>query len=91
MATGAGARGFSKIFVGGLPWTVGHRELKNYFQEFGRVTTATVVFDKKTGCSKGYGFVVFSSNKTNVLDDLSKIPKHNIDGYNINIERVHNR
>lgn len=55
------ARAIPKIFVSNLPWTVGHRELKQYFSQYGYVTTASVVFDKDTGLSKGFGFISFST------------------------------
>lgn len=68
------SRNLQKLFVSNLPFTVGHKELRKYFQEFGRVISANVVFDKKTGLSKGYGFVVLS-NKT-ALDALENKQRH---------------
>ncbi|XP_063218447.1 acyl-CoA-binding domain-containing protein 6-like [Bacillus rossius redtenbacheri] len=51
-----------KFFVGNLPWTVGSRELRTYFSEFGPLVSANIIFDRNTGISRGYGFVVFSSD-----------------------------
>lgn len=51
-----------KFFVGNLPWSVGHAELKHFFKGFGRVLGANVRFDTKTGSSKGFGFVVFDDD-----------------------------
>lgn len=76
-------RTFQKIFIGNLPWTVGHSELRNYFKEFGRVISANVVFDKNSGCSKGYGFVVMN-NKT-ALSNVEKKSKHVLEGSVIQI------
>ncbi|CAN7998181.1 unnamed protein product [Ixodes pacificus] len=50
-----------KVFVGNLSWTVGRRELRDYFSQFGYVTSSNVVFNKETGMSKGFGFVVFGN------------------------------
>lgn len=75
---------FQKLFVGNLPWSVGHQELRKYFKEFGRVITANVVFDKKTGCSKGYGFVIFSNKSA--LASLESKPKLALEGHNLNIQ-----
>ncbi|XP_058444305.1 SRA stem-loop-interacting RNA-binding protein, mitochondrial [Malaya genurostris] len=66
-----------KIFVGNVPWTVGHRELRNYFAQFGRVTWAQVIFDRRTGLSKGYGFVSFQ--KAAALENLQQTQKHVIE------------
>ncbi|PVD26609.1 hypothetical protein C0Q70_14286 [Pomacea canaliculata] len=48
-----------KLFVGNLPWTVSKNELSEYFSKFGNLRSSSVVFDNKTGLSKGYGFVEF--------------------------------
>ncbi|XP_075232073.1 SRA stem-loop-interacting RNA-binding protein, mitochondrial-like [Lycorma delicatula] len=55
------ARSLRKVFVGGLPWTVGTNELRQYFSEFGHVVNAFVIFDRNTGLSRGYGFVTFGN------------------------------
>lgn len=52
-----------KLFVGNLPWTVSHNELKMYFSRYGHVSSASVIYDRNIGMSKGYGFVVFSSRE----------------------------
>lgn len=56
-------RSLQKLFVGNISWTVGHQELRDFFMQFGRVTQATVVFDKETGIPKGYGFVWFENSE----------------------------
>lgn len=57
------ARSLQKIFVGNIPWSVGHQELRDFFKQFGRIVSANVVYDKSTGCSKGFGFVVFANSE----------------------------
>lgn len=52
-----------KIFVANIPWTVGNMQLKKHFQNFGPVKFAEIIFDWKTGLSKGYGFVVFKTKE----------------------------
>ncbi len=47
----------TKLFVGGLPYTSTSEELKNLFTPVGAVLSATVIIDKFTGQSKGFGFV----------------------------------
>ena len=46
-----------KLFVGNLPYTATSDELKELFSQVGAVATATVVTDKFTGRSRGFGFV----------------------------------
>lgn len=46
-----------KLFIGNLNEKIEDVHLKTAFQDFGKVVSAIVVRDKKTGISKGYGFV----------------------------------
>ena len=45
------------IFVGNLPWRVDDADLEALFAEHGLVSRASIVTHKKTGRSKGFGFV----------------------------------
>lgn len=47
----------SKLFVGNLSFQVSDFELEDLFKEHGEVTSAKVIVDRRTGRSKGYGFV----------------------------------
>lgn len=50
-----------KLFVGGLPFTTTDEELKELFAAHGAVASATVVRDRDSGRSKGFGFVEFEN------------------------------
>lgn len=45
------------IFVGGLPFKVDERELREIFEKFGEPSSVKIIMDKQSGRSKGYGFV----------------------------------
>ena len=45
------------IFVGNLPYSVTDRDLRGAFEAHGQVTSASVILDKQTGKSRGFGFV----------------------------------
>ena len=45
------------IFVGNLPYTVTDRDLRSAFEAHGQVTSASVILDKQTGKSRGFGFI----------------------------------
>jgi RNA recognition motif-containing protein len=47
----------TKLFVGGLPYAVSDQELNDLFAEYGTVVSATIIMDRQTGRSKGFGFV----------------------------------
>lgn len=54
-----------KLFIGNLPYTVNDDQLRQAFSDagVGTVVTATVIMDKFTGRSKGFGFVEMSSDE----------------------------
>lgn len=45
------------IYVGNLSYNTTEEDLKSVFGEFGNVDTASVIFDRATNRSKGFGFV----------------------------------
>lgn len=73
-----------KLFVNNIPWTVGHGELKTYFSKFGHVHQASVVFDRKTGLSKNFGFVTFSNREG--LENATKQQVHKLEGNTIRLQ-----
>lgn len=46
-----------RLYVGGLPYQTTEDELINLFQQVGNVAQATIIIDRATGRSKGFGFV----------------------------------
>jgi len=53
----------AKLYVGGLPYSVTDDALKQSFSQAGTVVSATVIMDKFTNRSKGFGFVEMSSEE----------------------------
>jgi len=51
-----------KLFVGNLPFKAGGNELKTLFSKYGEIEEATVISDKFTNRSKGFGFVTFTND-----------------------------
>lgn len=51
-----------KLFVGGLPWATTSDDLTALFGQAGTVSSATVIVDKMTGRSRGFGFVEFDND-----------------------------
>ena len=63
-----------KLFVGGLPFSTTDEELNELFSGHGAVASATVVRDRETQRSKGFGFVEFSN------DDEGKAAEQALNG-----------
>jgi RNA recognition motif-containing protein len=52
------ARMGKKLFVGNLPYTMTDDELRELFAAIGACESASVVMDRDSGQSRGFGFVV---------------------------------
>ena len=46
-----------RLYVGGLPYQTNEEDLINLFEQVGQVSNATIIIDRETGRSKGFGFV----------------------------------
>ncbi len=53
----------SKLYVGGLPYSVTETQLQELFSQHGEVRSAKVITDKFTGRSRGFGFVELGSEE----------------------------
>ncbi|KCV72449.1 hypothetical protein H696_00041 [Fonticula alba] len=53
---------FKTLFVGRLPYSLNEAGLSGHFEKFGRIRFCRIVRCKRTGKSRGYGFIEFSSS-----------------------------
>ena len=49
-----------KLFIGSLAWATDSSSLQAAFERFGAIEEATVISDRETGRSRGFGFVTFT-------------------------------
>ena len=52
-----------KLYIGNLAFSVTEETLKKEFSKFGNIEEATLIMDKFSGRSKGFGFVNFSDDE----------------------------
>jgi len=52
-----------KLYVGNLSYDAKDSDLQNLFSKYGNVQSATIITDRFTGRSKGFGFVEMASGE----------------------------
>ncbi|EZG55418.1 RNA recognition motif protein [Gregarina niphandrodes] len=75
-----------KIFVGGLP-DITPLEFAKYFEHFGEVADAMIMYDRKRRRQRGFGFITFASDEgvRNALD----ISRHPVKGKVVEVKKAH--
>lgn len=79
-----------KIYVGNLSYEVTEDDLKVAFKEFGQVESVTIIKDKYSGQSKGFGFVEFAS-KTEGQAAIDGLNGKEIKGRTLNVNEARPR
>ena len=49
------------IYVGNLPWSASEQELADSFSQYGTVEKTSIIVDRESGRSKGFGFVTMNA------------------------------
>ena len=78
------------IYVGNLSFEVTDEDLRSAFEEFGQVESATVVKDKFSGRSRGFGFVEMpTSDEANAA--ISGLDGSDLKGRNLKVNEARPR
>ena len=78
------------IYVGNLSHDVTDEDLRQEFETFGQVESATVIKDKFSGDSRGFGFVEMPS-KEEAAAAISGLEEHELKGRKINVNEARPR
>jgi cold-inducible RNA-binding protein len=76
-----------KLYVGGLPYKTSNDELKAHFSTAGAVVSATIIMDKMTGRSKGFGFVEME-NDSDATKAISMFDGKDYEGRNLTVNEA---
>ncbi len=79
-----------KIYVGNLPWSIKDEELRELFTAYGEVSSASVIMDKFSGRSKGFGFVEMSSDG-DAESAMKELNEKEIGGRNLRVNEARPR
>jgi len=76
-----------KLYVGNLSYSTTSESLRAAFSQAGNVVSATVITDKMTGRSKGFGFVEFATDEE-AAAAISMLNGKEVDGRALNVSEA---
>ncbi len=74
-----------KLFIGGLAFSTSNERLREVFAQAGAVESASVVTDRDTGQSRGFGFVEMASAE-DAAEAVKKFNGKDVDGRTLKVE-----
>ena len=75
-----------KIYVGNLGFQTTEQALRNHFSPHGEVLSATIVTDRETGQSRGFGFVEMDDAGAKAA--LNVLDQSELDGRNLKVNEA---
>jgi RNA recognition motif-containing protein len=78
------------LYVGNLPYRITEDQLKAAFEEYGNVSSCTIIKDKVTGQSKGFGFLEMPEH-SEAEAAISNLNGHDLMGRKINVNEARPR
>jgi cold-inducible RNA-binding protein len=79
-----------KLFVGSLSWNTDDHSLREAFSPFGEIVEATVITDRDSGRSRGFGFVTFADDE-GADKAMSALNNTELDGRTIRVDVAQER
>lgn len=76
-----------KLYIGNLPYETDDAALKELFSSYGEIISATVITDRSTGRSKGFGFVEFSDEAAG-MKAIEEMNDSEVGGRNIKVSKA---
>jgi RNA recognition motif-containing protein len=77
----------TKLYVGNLSFNTSSQDLETMFGEVGTVQSATVLEDRETGRSRGFGFVEMSSSEE-ANTAIATLDGKEVDGRNLKVNEA---
>jgi RNA recognition motif-containing protein len=75
-----------KLYVGGLDFSITDADLRQLFEEYGPIGSCTVIRDRDTGESRGFGFVELDDDKAE--DAISSLDGTDFGGSQIKVNEA---
>ena len=78
-----------RIYVGNLPWSTDQAQLEEMFAAIGEVESASVITDRETGRSRGFGFVEMP--EADAQRAIAELNGHTVDSRQLRVNEANER
>ena len=79
-----------RLYIGNLPYSATDEQLRSVFGEYGDLNSVTVIIDRETGRSRGFGFVEFASDE-DARNAMSALDNTDMDGRSLRVNEARER
>ena len=76
------------IYVGNINYSLGEEEIRKIFEVLGKVDAIKLIRDKRSGKSKGFGFLDMPSKKE-AMEAIKTLDGKAVAGRNLRVLRAH--
>lgn len=76
-----------KLYVGNLPYSATEGSLTELFSRFGTVQSVTIITDRDTGRSKGFGFIEMGTDQE-AAEAISRMNGTDLDGRSLTVSEA---
>jgi cold-inducible RNA-binding protein len=78
------------LYVGNISYSMKEEELRKSFGQYGEVVSVKIIIDKRTGKSKGYGFVEMDSDAS-ADEALKNMNGKELAGRNVKVNKANSQ
>lgn len=76
------------IYVGNINYSLSEDDIRKIFEVMGKVESVKIVLDKRTGKSKGYGFIEMPDKKE-AMEAIKTLDGKEVSGRNLRVLKAH--
>ncbi len=78
------------IYVGNIPYNLKEEDLREVFNEYGKIVSIKLITDKFTGRSKGFGFIEMENDEQEELA-INEGNRRVASGRNLVVSKAHSK
>lgn len=77
-----------KLYIGNLSFDLTESKLQGIFSAYGEVNSVTIIHDKRSGRSKGFGFIEMN-NDEEALEAIKRLNGYELNNRPLTVNKAH--